>query len=121
MHNYLLILNKHRIVNNIIRIKEVKLENKAKNICMIAMSYYPQDPRIRRETEALESAGYQVDVLCRPYHNQPNKVEKFGNVTAYRIMNAPRQESQIKFIITSFLFTMVSFFRLQILAIKKKI
>lgn len=31
---------------------------------MITHSYYPQDPRVRREAEALVSAGFEVDVLC---------------------------------------------------------
>lgn len=34
------------------------------NIAMIVFSYYPADPRVRREAEALVEAGCKVDVFC---------------------------------------------------------
>ncbi|MCH7964084.1 MAG: glycosyltransferase family 4 protein [Bacteroidetes bacterium] len=90
-----------------------------KRVCMIAMSSYPIDPRIRRQAEALDEAGYEVDILCRNSGDQPSK-EKFGNVTAYRIMNAPRQDSKIKYFMVSIIFLFVAFFRLVFLSIKRK-
>jgi len=90
-----------------------------KRVCMIAMSSYPIDPRIRRQAEALDEAGYEVDILCRNSGDQPSK-EKFGNVTAYRIMNAPRQDSKIKYFMQSIIFLFVAFFRLVFLSIKRK-
>lgn len=33
-------------------------------ICHIVQSYYPRDPRIRRQAEALVEAGIAVDVIC---------------------------------------------------------
>ncbi len=33
-------------------------------VCHIVQSYYPRDPRIRRQAEALAEAGHQVDVVC---------------------------------------------------------
>lgn len=33
-------------------------------ICHIVQSYYPRDPRIRRQAEALVEAGFEVDVIC---------------------------------------------------------
>lgn len=33
-------------------------------ICHVVQSYYPRDPRIRRQAEALAGAGYDVDVVC---------------------------------------------------------
>ncbi|HKI77828.1 MAG TPA: glycosyltransferase family 4 protein [Ignavibacteriaceae bacterium] len=86
---------------------------------MIAMASYPGDPRIRRQAEALEQVGYEVDVLCRYSGNQPPK-ERIGNVTAYRIMNAPPRENQIIYILQSFLFIIVAFFRLLPLSIKRR-
>ena len=32
-------------------------------ICMIVHAYYEEDPRVRREAEALVAAGWEVDVL----------------------------------------------------------
>ncbi len=33
-------------------------------ILMITHSYYPDDPRVKREANALRKAGYQIDVVC---------------------------------------------------------
>ena len=94
-------------------------KNKNKIICMIAIASYPGDPRVRRQAEALDEAGYEVDVLCRYSGNQPPK-QKFGNVTAYRIMNAPARENKIIYFLQSILFLILAFFRLLLLSIKRK-
>jgi glycosyltransferase involved in cell wall biosynthesis len=86
---------------------------------MIAMASYPGDPRIRRQVEALDEAGYEVDVLCRYSGEQPPK-ENFGNITAYRIMRAPPRENKIVYFLQSVLFLIVAFFRLLPLSIKRK-
>ena len=93
--------------------------NISKTICMIAMASYPGDPRIRRQAEALGKAGFEVDVLCRYSGKQPPK-QTFGNVTAYRIMNAPPRENKIIYFLQSVLFLIVTFFRLLPLSIKRK-
>lgn len=98
---------------------QLEEKHRAKRICMIAMSHYPGDTRIHREAEALKSAGYEVDILCRPAGKQP-RIESFGNITAYRIMKAPPQENPRAYMLQSLLFIIVAFFRLQVLAIKKK-
>ena len=86
---------------------------------MIAQASYPGDPRIRREAEALEKAGCEIDVLCRPSGSQA-KVEKFGNVTAYRITKAPSQENILKWIYYSSLFLIKSFWKIQFLYLKRR-
>ena len=90
-----------------------------KIICMIAQASYPGDPRIRRQAEALDKAGFEVDVLCRPSGSQ-KKVEKFGKVTAYRLVNAPRQDSIVKWIYYSSLFFVMAFIKIQFLYVKRK-
>jgi glycosyltransferase involved in cell wall biosynthesis len=52
--------------------------------CMIVHSYYPADPRVRRETEALLANGWAVDVICLRNHGQPAK-ELCGGATVYRL------------------------------------
>ena len=97
--------------------------NETKNtvICMVAMASYPGDPRIRRQAEALEREGYEVDILCRHSSSgiQP-KVEKFGKVTAYRIMNAPRQENMLKYLLISTIFLFIAFFKIQLLYLRRQ-
>ena len=90
-----------------------------KVVCMVAMASYPGDPRVRRQAEALEQKGYEVDVLCRYSGDQPPK-EKFGNVTAYRIMHAPPQENKVKYLLQSFIFVIVAFIKLLLLSFKRK-
>ena len=89
-----------------------------KTICMIALSSYPRDPRIRRQAEALAEIGFEVDIICKPSLGQ-NKIEKFGNVTAYRIMNVARKESMKGYIFSSFIFLVSAFIRIQILDFKR--
>ena len=95
------------------------MNNNPKRVCMIALSSYPQDPRIRRQAEALDEAGYEVDILCRYYRDQPSK-EKLGRITAYRIMHAPPQENMIKYSLQSGIFLIVAFIRLLLLSFKRK-
>jgi len=92
-----------------------------KTICMIAMASYPGDPRIRRQAEALEKRGYKVDIICRysPSINQKSR-EEYGDITAYRIMNAPSQENKINYFLQSILFITIAFIRLNLLSLKKK-
>ena len=97
----------------------MKNNSSSKRVCMIAMASYPGDPRIRRQVEALDEAGYELDVLCRYSGEQPPK-EEFGNITAYRIMNAPPRENKIVYFLQSVLFLIVAFFRLLLLSMKRK-
>ena len=74
-------------------------------ICMITQSAYPYDPRVRREAEVLESAGYEVDVLCLPIEGD-ERIYKNGKVTAYRIRKHPKSQEKI----ISYLTLTISFF-----------
>ncbi|HKI78185.1 MAG TPA: glycosyltransferase family 4 protein [Ignavibacteriaceae bacterium] len=94
-------------------------DNNCKKICMIAMASYPGDPRIRRQAEALEQAGYEVDVLCR-YSGKQAAKEKIGHVTAYRIMNAPSRESKFLYFLQSIVFVAYAFIRLLLLSLSKR-
>lgn len=50
------------------------------SILMLVHSYYPDDPRVRREAQALHEAGYQVDIVCL----------RDGGERAYEIVNGIR-------------------------------
>ena len=86
----------------------MSLKSKAKRICMVAIAYYPTDPRIRREAESLESAGYEVDILCCRLKKTDLKTEKYGNITVHRIIMTSYQDTQLKFILQSVLFISIS-------------
>lgn len=81
-------------------------------VCMISQSTYPSDPRVRRQAEVLEKAGYEVDLIClRQKTHTP--VQKYGAVTAYRIMNDQRNESIAKYMVRSLGFFVKVFFKLR--------
>ncbi len=39
-------------------------------ICHVAYAYFPADPRVRREVDALRGAGHEVDVICLRGENE---------------------------------------------------
>jgi glycosyltransferase involved in cell wall biosynthesis len=84
-------------------------------VCMIVMSLYPNDERVRREAAALERAGIAVDVLCQRGAGQ-TEVEQFGKVTAYRVMNQATKENLAQYIWVSSRFAGAAFLKLQRLA-----
>lgn len=101
----------------------LKLENSImkinKNICMITQSPYPIDPRVRRQAEKLEKDGYNVDILCVDIYNSP-EVERYGSVTAYRVLKYTRHEDQLNYFIFSIKFFLACFIKLQSLFKEKK-
>ncbi|MGE5399295.1 MAG: glycosyltransferase family 4 protein [Ignavibacteriales bacterium] len=87
------------------------------NICMIVLSDYPFDPRVRRQAEVLEKAGYNIDIICLRGESQ-EKVEKMGFVTVYRIMKAADKESMAKYMLLSLSFFLLSLIKLQELSFR---
>ena len=57
-------------------------KNSSKKILMVLYSYYPQDPRPRREIDALIQAGHQVDLICLREIGQAKKEKKLWVLTA---------------------------------------
>jgi hypothetical protein len=77
---------------------------------MVTQSPYPEDPRPKKQAEALAAKGFQVDVICLAL-NQP-KIENYGNITAYRVLKFKRTEKIYRYIATSFLFFLLAFLKL---------
>ena len=82
---------------------------KKNKIAMVVFSYYPFDPRVRREAEALEEKGYPIDIFCLQYKDQPKK-EKYGNITVYRSSVSRSRLGKIIYILEYSLFIMRMFF-----------
>lgn len=83
----------------------------AKTVCMIVMSRYPNDPRVRREAEALREAGIDVDIFCLRGAGERAR-ESFGSITAYRIMRERDKEGLGAYLVLSVLFTVWATIRL---------
>lgn len=89
-------------------------------IAMVVFSYYPADPRVRREAEVLERAGHCVDVLCLRKKGEQN-VESFGNIKAYRVMHgSENKESLLKYFALSSFFAAAALARLVALSLKSR-
>lgn len=86
---------------------------------MVVFSSYPIDVRVRREAEALTSAGIKVDVLCRTSRDELPKEEVRG-VTTYRIKLNRKRSGKIGYIWEYFYFFMWAFWKLTILNLSKR-
>ncbi len=54
---------------------------------MVVFSYFPFDPRIRREAEALADEGYNIDILCLKGSHQ-NRIIHVHNMLEILIFTA---------------------------------
>jgi glycosyltransferase involved in cell wall biosynthesis len=53
-------------------------------VCVIRQFYYPHDPRVRNQVQALAAEGHDVDVICLRRPGQP-RFEQAGRVTIRRL------------------------------------
>lgn len=55
-----------------------------KRICIVRINYYPDEPHLKRDAEALVAAGYEVDVICLKREGQKSR-ELMAGVNVYRM------------------------------------
>jgi glycosyltransferase involved in cell wall biosynthesis len=86
-------------------------------ICIIRHYYYPEDPRSRREAEALAEAGHHVDILTLRQANEPAR-EVINGVNVRRLPVGHYRRSLFHyayeygaFFVLSFLILTMRFFR----------
>lgn len=53
-------------------------------ICIVRHFYYPLDPRVRREVEALKEQGHEVDIICLRGASEALR-EEINGVRVYRL------------------------------------
>jgi len=68
-----------------------------KRICIIRHNYYPQENHVRRDAETLSEAGYEVDIICLKYKNQPF-FEIINGIKVYRIPVAHKRSGFFRYI-----------------------
>jgi glycosyltransferase involved in cell wall biosynthesis len=78
---------------------------------MVVFSHYPDDPRVRREAEALVRAGWLVDVLCLRKEGQP-ATETVNGVGVVRLPVARRRGSPLRYLWEYGLFGLLALLRL---------
>lgn len=89
-----------------------------KRISMVAFSYYPADPRVRREAEALMEEGMSVDILCLNDGSEL-KQDIVNSVNVYRIPIKRKRGGKSRYLLDYFCFFVLSFFTLSVLHIRK--
>lgn len=68
-----------------------------RRVCHIVQSYYPRDPRIRRQAEALVEAGFEVDVVCLRGEKE-KKRETVNGVGVYRLPLSRRRAGVLRYL-----------------------
>ena len=94
---------------------------KDKSAAVVLYSYYANDPRPRRETEALRRAGMKVDVICLRENPDELAREVIDGVTVHRIPLKRRRAGGLTYVFQYASFLLISFFRLTWWRLKRRI
>jgi len=88
-------------------------------VAVVAFAYYPRDPRVRREAEALIEAGFSVDVICL---RQPAELQKdvVGGVQVYRLPFQHKRAGRLYYLRAYASFICLAFFTLSILYMRRR-
>ena len=88
-------------------------------IAMLLFSQYPNDPRPRREAEALIQKGFLVDIIC-VYRKGQLRRERVNGVNVYRINLEDSGGSKIRYLFKYSYFIIAAFLKLTRLHFLKK-
>ena len=87
--------------------------------CMVVYSYYPFDPRVRKEVRALVAKGHTVDVICLRDEGEA-KQEVVDGATIHRTSLSVRRGGYLTYAYQYALFFLLSFYKLTRLFLKHK-
>jgi glycosyltransferase involved in cell wall biosynthesis len=93
---------------------------KQKRVAVVLYSYYASDPRPRREAEALQRAGMEVDVICLRQNREEPRYEKINGVNVHRVPLKRRRAGKFIYVFQYFSFLTSAFLRLSAWSLKKK-
>ena len=88
------------------------------SIVMVVFSYYPSDPRVRREAEKLVESGYLVDVVCLKGNSQIER-ETVNDVEVYRLPLQRTRGHKLRYLWEYFYFISLAFLTVSVLFIRK--
>jgi len=88
-------------------------------ICVVRQFYYPSDPRVRREAEALASDGHEVDVICLRKDGETAR-DKCNGVNVYRLPLSHSRGSTGRYLYEYAAFFVLAFMRLMTLFARKR-
>jgi glycosyltransferase involved in cell wall biosynthesis len=87
--------------------------------CMVVYSYYPFDPRVRKEVRALVAKGHTVDVICLRDEGEANQ-EVVDGATIHRTSLSVRRGGYLTYAYQYVLFFLLSFCKLTRLFLRHK-
>jgi len=114
----------HALPKDLADIKGITNYNKVINILkanigMVVFSYFPFDPRVRREAEALANEGYNIDILCLKGPHQ-KEFEKYKDMNIYHLPIQRNRGSFLQYIREYVTFFVKSFIKLSRLSLSKR-
>jgi glycosyltransferase involved in cell wall biosynthesis len=92
---------------------------KGKRAAVVLYSYYEFDPRPRREAEALNQAGMEIDVICLRQDGE-SWYEKINGINVFRIPLKRRRAGKMTYVFQYLSFLFSSFFLLLAWGFKKR-
>ncbi len=99
---------------------DAKLPLAGTRAAVVLYSYYASDPRPRREAEALQQAGADVDVICLRKDNMESAFEILDGVNVFRIPLKRRRGGRLVYIFQYACFLAASAFLLALWGLKKR-
>lgn len=91
-----------------------------KRLCMIVHSYFPEDPRVRRETEAAVRGGFEVDVICLR-NTSEKKFETSSGAKVYRLpIKRHRASGRLTYLFEYLAFFALAFLKVTALHAKRR-
>jgi glycosyltransferase involved in cell wall biosynthesis len=101
-------------------------ERPARRVGMLLHGYYAGDGRVRREAEALASAGYQVEVVClrKPAppggKREPRRETMPGGVRVHRLPLSRKRAGQVRYFFEYGALTVMGAYKLLALHLKER-
>jgi glycosyltransferase involved in cell wall biosynthesis len=95
------------------------MSNRLIKVLMIVYSHLPQDPRVRREANALKENGYEVDIICLKSKHQ-STFEIIDGINVFRLNLEKSRSSKSRYIILYFTFFFKAFIKTNRLWLKNK-
>jgi glycosyltransferase involved in cell wall biosynthesis len=89
-------------------------------VCLIRQGYHPLDTRVRREIDALTSAGHEVDVICVRRPGQRLR-ERLGAVTVFRLpLSAQRARGAFGYVLRYAAFAVAAAVLAAVLGVRRR-
>jgi glycosyltransferase involved in cell wall biosynthesis len=91
-----------------------------RRVVMVAQTAYPNDVRVRRAGEALQNAGYDVDVVCIREPDTAPAIELIKGVRAIRLPITRRRGSRLRYVVEYASFFTLACAAVSLLHIRRK-